>query len=59
MYNVLDGSIMIVMSFYFMYVSKEWLPLEIGCLGLVLIACLLSMVMPESPKYLASKGLSA
>lgn len=52
-----DAATMILVSLYFRFVSKYWLPFQIGSLAFnVLSVTLLWIFIPESPKYLLSKG---
>lgn len=49
---------MIFMSLYFMYsVEKSWFEMEVVCFSLGITSLIISFGMPESPKYLLSKGL--
>jgi hypothetical protein len=43
-------------SVYFWKVSKEWVWLEVFGSSLALLSMIGAIVMPESPKYLITKG---
>jgi MFS family permease len=49
-----DGSTMIFLSLYFRFISKNWLWFQIFALSLTTLAFLVTLIAPESPKYLFS-----
>ena len=49
-----DGSTMIFLSLYFRFISKNWLWFQIFALSFTSLAFLVSLIAPESPKYLFS-----
>ena len=51
----LDSFTMIIVSFYFKYVSKEWSYLYYCLFAITCIPFMISLIMPESPKFLLSK----
>lgn len=46
----------VMTSLYHQYVSKDWLPFQIFSAVLTWVALIALLVVPESPKYLFSKG---
>ena len=55
--NGIDTMAMVIMGFYVLFISKNWFPIEftmwfIGVANLII----LSIVMPESPKWLLMTG---
>jgi hypothetical protein len=55
-YNTVDGFTMLIASFYFKYFSRNWIYLHIFFLALSAIATFIATYLPESPKFLISKG---
>jgi hypothetical protein len=55
-YNTLDSCTMMMVSVYFKYFSKEWIYIECILFGISLVALIISLYLPESPKYLVAKG---
>eukprot|EP00347_Sterkiella_histriomuscorum_P008079 403346452 len=51
----IDSLTMVTASIYFKYISKEWTYLYYFFLFLAIIPFLISLFMPESPKYLVQK----
>jgi len=49
-----DGSTMIFLSLYFRFISKNWLGFQIFALCFTSLAFLVTLLAPESPKYLFS-----
>lgn len=49
-----DGSTMIFLSLYFRYISKNWLWFQIFAQSITAVAFLVTLLAPESPKYLYS-----
>jgi len=47
-----DGSIMIFLSLYFRFISKYWMPFQWFMFVLGLVAYLIGLFSPESPKFL-------
>lgn len=43
-------------SVYFWKIAKEWIPLVMFGCALALLSMLGAILMPESPKYLVTKG---
>lgn len=55
MNNVLDGFTMIIAALYFSYISKEWLGLQTIFFLTTLVGFVISLWLPESPKFLMAK----
>jgi MFS family permease len=51
---IADGSTMIFLSIYFRFISKNWLYFQLFCIILSSIAFGITILCPESPKYLYS-----
>lgn len=51
---IADGSTMIILSIYFRFISKDWLGFQIFALCLTTVSFLVTLLVPESPKYLYS-----
>ena len=51
-----NGLIPIYMSIYFMFMSKDWLWIEVFAAGVTLLVILCAFILPESPKFLLSKS---
>jgi MFS family permease len=49
-----DGSTMIFLSLYFRFISRDWLPFQIFALSFAALGFLVTLLAPESPKYLYS-----
>jgi hypothetical protein len=47
---------MIITSIYFKYISKEWVYIHCFFFTIAFIGLLMSFKLPESPKFLLSKG---
>ena len=52
-----DSATMIILPLYFKFISKNWLYLQLFYFILSFISSLCLFLIPESPKYLLSKGL--
>jgi MFS family permease len=51
---IADGSTMIILSIYFRFISKDWLGFQVFALCISTVAFLVTLLAPESPKYLYS-----
>ena len=49
-----DGSTMILLTVYFRFISKNWIGFQIFAISFAAIAFLITLLAPESPKYLYS-----
>lgn len=54
-----DASTLVILSVYFRFVSKDWLPFQIFGVGITFMSVAAMACVPESPKYLYSKGMYA
>jgi len=52
----LDAGTFIIIPLYFRFISKEWLPLQLFVIACALVSQVALLFIPESPKYLYSKG---
>ena len=52
-----DSATMIFLPLYFKLISKNWLYFQLFYLILSIIATFCLFLIPESPKYLVSKGM--
>ena len=51
---IADGSTMIILSLYFRFISRNWLWFQIFALSLTSVSFCVTLLAPESPKYLYS-----
>ncbi|TNV80154.1 hypothetical protein FGO68_gene7510 [Halteria grandinella] len=56
MVQFIDSMLVVVVSLYHRFITKEWYPLQIFAACSMVISFGATMVIPESPKYLYSKG---
>lgn len=56
LYNTLDAGTMIMTALYFNYISKAWVYLATFFFCISMVSLVLSLFLPESPKYLVAKG---
>jgi MFS family permease len=56
MNNVIDGCTMIITSIYFKFISNEWVYIHIFFFMIAFLGLIMSFWLPESPKFLLSKG---
>ena len=54
--HIIDTFTMVIISVYFLVISKDWQPFYIGFFCLLVIATLISFLLPQSPRYFLSKG---
>ena len=54
----MDAGTLVIISVYYRYISKEWLPLQIFGVVMTFASAIALYIVPESPKYLYSKGES-
>ena len=52
--NIFDSLTLVFTTVYYMFVSKSYIGIHIFYLVFMIISCLLSYWLPESPKYLIS-----
>jgi len=55
MFNLFDASVVIFSSLFLLYVSSDWVQLHSVFIGFATLAFLISMGMPESPKFLVQR----
>lgn len=53
-----DSATMLLLPLYFKLISKNWLYFQLFYFILSVISCIFLFFIPESPKYLLSKGLN-
>jgi hypothetical protein len=51
-----DASILVIIPLYFIFISKDWVPFQLFAVFATFLTLLATLVIPESPKYLYSKG---
>ena len=56
MNNVLDATTLIICAVYFKYISNYWVHLLIFFFVMQVTSFMISLWLPESPKFLISKG---
>ena len=54
--NVFDASPMVVTCFWYLCINREWMGLNIGMLIITWTAAIMAYFLPESPKWLLTKG---
>ena len=54
--NIFDASPMLVSCAWYLFISRDWFPLNFGMLVITWIAAILAFFVPESPKWLLVKG---
>jgi len=52
-----DSATIILLPLYYKLISKNWLYFQLFYFILSVISCMCLFLIPESPKYLLSKGL--
>jgi MFS family permease len=56
LYNTLDAMTMIFTTLYYLYISRNWYYISVCFFSITIIALIISFFLPESPKFLVSKG---
>lgn len=56
LYNTLDATTMIFTTLFYKYVSKEQIYISTCFFALTVLALVITFFLPESPKFLVSKG---
>lgn len=51
-----DASILVIIPLYFIFISKDWVPFQLFAVFATFLTLITTLVIPESPKYLYSKG---
>jgi putative MFS transporter len=51
-----DAATIVILALYFRFVSKDWLPFQVLGLAMTFISAVALALVPDSPKYLYSKG---
>jgi hypothetical protein len=54
-WNCWEGSVFIYLTIYYYYISKNWVWTQWVGAGFNVVACILLLWLPESPKYLYSE----
>ena len=55
-FGVLDGGEVAILIFYFVFISKDWVPWYIMVTALQVFVLLGMIWLPESPDFLYAKG---
>jgi len=55
MFNLFDAQVVIFSSLFLQHVSADWVNLHSVFLGMILLSFLISLILPESPKFLVSR----
>jgi hypothetical protein len=51
-----DASILVIIPLYFIFISKDWVPFQLFAVFATFVTLIATLIIPESPKYLYSKG---
>jgi hypothetical protein len=55
LFNLFDAQVVIFSSLFLQFVSTDWVSLHTVYIGLAALAFLISLVLPESPKFLVQR----
>jgi MFS family permease len=55
MFNLFDASVVIFSSLFLLKISRNWVSLHSVFIGIATLAFLISIIMPESPKFLVQR----
>ena len=55
MFNLFDAQVVIFSSLFLQHISDDWVKLHSVFLCLILLSFMISLALPESPKFLVSR----